>query len=194
VRLRSRPRIALPRESLRDGPTSLRPWCEDDIPALVTLCRDPEIVRWIGLSPTYGPDDARGYVQGVERSARAGLAVAFAIVDPVSDVVRGSISLMSIAWPDRRAEVGYWLGAEARGHGHVTRAVRLICGWGFQELGLERIALIAAVTNPASQTVADRAGFTREAILRSYLQTEAGRLDAVCFGRLATDPAARPDV
>jgi RimJ/RimL family protein N-acetyltransferase len=189
VRLRSRPRIALPREPLRDGPTSLRAWCEDDIPALVTLCRDPEIVRWIGLSPTYGPDDARAYLQGVEQSARAGLAVAFAIVDPVTDVARGSISLTSIAWPDRRAEVGYWLGADARGHGHVTRAVRLICRWGFHELGLERIALIAAVANPASQTVADRAGFTREAVLRAYLQTDDGRLDAVCFGLLATDLA-----
>jgi RimJ/RimL family protein N-acetyltransferase len=190
VRLRSRPRIARPREPLHDGSTALRPWSEDDIPALVTLCRNPEIVRWIGLSPTYGPDDARAYVRGVEQSARAGLAVAFAIVDPVTDAVRGSISLMSIAWPDRRAEVGYWLGAEARGHGHVTRAVRLICGWGFRELGLERIALIAAVANPASQKVADRAGFTREAVLRSYLQTGDGRLDAVCFGLLATDAAA----
>ena len=114
---------------------------------------------------------------------------AITVVDPTTDIVRGSISLSSIAWPDRRAEVGYWLGAEARGHGHVTRAVRLICRWGFQELRLERIALIAAVANPASQAVADRAGFTREAVLRSFLQTDDGHLDAVCFGRLATDPA-----
>ena len=190
MRLRSRPRIALPRTPLRDGPTSLRAWREDDVPALVTLCRDPEIVRWIGLSPTYGPDEARAYVQGAEHSARAGLAVAFGIVDPVTDVVHGSISLISIAWPDRRAEVGYWLGADARGHGHATRAVRLICGWGFTGLGLERIALIAAVANLASRAVAGRGGFTHEAVLRSYLQTDAGRLDAVCFGLLATDPPA----
>jgi RimJ/RimL family protein N-acetyltransferase len=72
--------------------------------------------------------------------------------------------------------------------------VRLICGWGFQELGLERIALIAAVANSASQTVGDRAGFTREAVLRSYLQTDDGRLDAVCFGLLTTDPANRASV
>ncbi len=188
MRLRSRPRIARPREPLRDGPTSLRPWREGDVPTLVALCRDPEIVRWIGLSPTYGPDDARAYVQGVEQAARAGLAVAFAIVDPATDIPRGSISLTSIAWADRRADVGYWLGADSRGHGHVTRAVRLLCDWGFRELGLERIGLVAAVGNPASQTVAERAGFTREAVLRAYLQSADGRLDAVGFGRLVTDP------
>ena len=43
----------------------------------------------------------------------------------------GSISLMAPDWEHRRAEVGYWLAREARGHGHATRAVRLICQWGF---------------------------------------------------------------
>jgi RimJ/RimL family protein N-acetyltransferase len=187
VRSRSRPRIVSPREPLHDGPTSLRPWREDDVGALVQLCQDPEIVRWIGISAGYGATDARTYVQGAERAARSGLAVAFAVVD-AEGAPLGSISLPRITWDDRRAEVGYWLGVDARGHGHATRAVRLICNWGFHELGLERIALIAAVDNPASQSVAQRAGFTREALLRSYLQGIDGRLDAVCFGLLATDP------
>jgi RimJ/RimL family protein N-acetyltransferase len=176
-----------PRAPLRDGPTSLRPWREDDVGALVMLCRDPEIVRWIGhISAEYRPTDARAYVQGAQSGARSGLAVAFAVVDS-DDAPLGSISLPRIAWPDRRAEVGYWLGADARGHGHATRAVRLICDWGFRELGLERITLLAAVANPASQLVAQRAGFTREALLRSYLEGLDGRQDAVCFGLLATD-------
>ena len=101
----------------------------------------------------------------------------------------GSISLMHIAWPDRRAEVGYWVGADFRARGHATRAVGLICGWGMRTLGLERIELLAAVDNPASQTVARRAGFTEEARLRSLLRAGdgSGRQDMVCFGLLATD-------
>jgi hypothetical protein len=77
---------------------------------------------------------------------------------------------------------------------HATRAVRLVCAWGFAALGLERIELQAAVENPASQRVAERAGFTREAVLRSRWATFGGeRHDMVCFGLLA-DGAPPPTV
>ena len=60
------------------------------------------------------------------------------------DQLLGSISLMRFSWPHARAEVGYWLAREARGHGHATRAVRLITAWGFRSLALQRIDLMAA--------------------------------------------------
>jgi RimJ/RimL family protein N-acetyltransferase len=60
----------------------------------------------------------------------------------------------------------------------------LVCTWGFQSLGLERIDLLAATENPASQRVAERCGFTREAVLRSYMRSKAGRDDMVVFGLL----------
>jgi RimJ/RimL family protein N-acetyltransferase len=66
----------------------------------------------------------------------------------------------------------------------VTRAVRLICTWGFQALRLERIDLLAATDNAASQRVAERAGFRREAVLRSYMSGRDGRQDMVVFSLL----------
>ncbi len=89
---------------------------------------------------------------------------------------------MRIAWEHQRGEVGYWLAAPARGHGHTTRAVRMICAWGFAQLGLERISLLAATANQSSQAVARRSGFTYEAVLRSY---------ATYGGRRSTWPASR---
>ncbi len=62
--------------------------------------------------------------------------------------------------------------------------MRLICAWGFETLGLERIELLAATGNPASQRVAERAGFTREAVLRSFMRGEGERQDMVAFGLL----------
>jgi RimJ/RimL family protein N-acetyltransferase len=182
----SAPRIVRPREPLRDGMTALRAWRQDDIPALTRLCRDAEIVRFIGVPENYSDTDARDYITSREESLRAGVSVDFAIAEASADgALLGSISLMRFAWPDRRAEVGYWLGAPARGHGHATRAVGLICRWGFRELGLERIELLAATINGASQRVAERAGFTREAHLRAYSYGPGGREDMFCFGLLA---------
>ena len=45
---------------------------------------------------------------------------------------------------------------------------------------------MAATGNPASQRVAERCGFTREAVLRSYMVSKTGRDDMVAFGLLAT--------
>jgi RimJ/RimL family protein N-acetyltransferase len=185
----SAPRIVRPREPLREGETALRAWRDDDIPALTRLCRDAEIVRFIGVPENYPPPDAHDYITFREESLQAGVSVDFAIVEATQDEAPlGSISLMRFAWPDRRAEVGYWLGAPARGHGHATRAVGIICRWGFRELGLERIELLAAGVNAASQQVAQRAGFTREALLRAYSRGPDGREDMVCFGLLAQAP------
>jgi RimJ/RimL family protein N-acetyltransferase len=189
VRGRRAPRIVLPGEPLRDGGTVLRQWRDDDVSAIVALCQDPEIVRWIRVPADYGDADARAYLDSREPAARAGIAahLAIAAATEPSHPLLGSISLLRFAWPDRRAEVGYWLGAPARGHGHATRAVALICQWGFRALSLERIELHAATGNPASLAVAERAGFTREAVLRSYLDGVDGREDTVCFGLLAGD-------
>ena len=186
-------RIARPRGELVDGATALRAWREDDVDPLTALCQDPEISRWTSVPAVYGPDDARAYIESGEESLHAGRSLDLAIAEPGGGTLLGSISLMRFAWPHRRGEVGYWLGAAARGRGHATRATRLICAWGLRELGLERIELFAATDNHRSQAVAERAGFTREALLRDYGRgPELGtRLDMVCFGLLAGDAQAQ---
>ncbi len=47
---------------------------------------------------------------------------------------------------------------------------------------------MAATGNPASQRVAERSGFTREAVLRSYFRVASERQDMVAFGLLAGEP------
>lgn len=178
-------RIVLPTDSLSDGETALRPWRDDDITALVNACQDPEIARWTRVPTPYGESDARAYLLARYDATFAGLNAPFAIVEAAGGALMGSISLMRFAWEHARGEVGYWLAGEARGRGHATRAVRLICAWGFDALGLERVDLLAATGNQPSQAVALRAGFTREAVLRSYLQGTFERQDMVAFGLLA---------
>jgi len=181
-------RIVLPAEPLVDGATALRAWRDSDLQPLVAACQDPEISRWTRVPYPYGPSDARAYLLQRHDALQAGMAAPFAIVSAADlDHLLGSISLLRFSWRDARAEVGYWLALEARGQGHVSRAVRLITDWGFQRLGLERIDLQAACENPASQRVAERCGFTREAVLRSYLRGRDGRQDMVMFGLLARE-------
>jgi RimJ/RimL family protein N-acetyltransferase len=164
-----------------NGPTALRPWRDTDLSSLVSACRDTDIPRWTAVPENYGESGARAFLLHRYDAILAGASAPFAIVAADDDhQLLGSMSLMRFAWEHRRAEVGYWVGREARGHGHATRAVRLICRWGFESLDLERIDLFAATDNPVSQHVAERSGFTREAVLRSYWRGK----DMVAFGIL----------
>ena len=175
----------LPAEPLTDGPTRLRPWRDTDLQSIVRACQDPDIVRWTRVPARYGEADARSFLLARYDALHAGSTAPFAIVSADDDTqLLGSISLMRLAWQHARGEVGYWLARDARGQGHVTRAVRLICRWGFDALGLERIDLLAGTGNAASQQVAQRSGFTREAILRSYMRGKGERQDMVAFGPL----------
>jgi [ribosomal protein S5]-alanine N-acetyltransferase len=184
-------RINLPAEPLLDGTTALRPWRDTDLPALVRACQDPEIARWTRVPPDYTEADGRAFLLQRYDMAFAGMAAPFAIVRAPDGELLGSIALMRFAWEHQRGEVGYWLAADARGEGHVTRAVRLICAWGVRVLRLERIDLLAATGNEASQRVAERSGFTREAVLRSYMQGTYERQDMVAYGLLASEFDAR---
>jgi RimJ/RimL family protein N-acetyltransferase len=177
-------RLVLPARPLVDGTTSLRPWRESDMQAIVVACQDPAISAWTTVPSPYGEADARAYLMQRYDAIHTGRAAPFAIVASGDGPLLGSISLMRIDWSHARAEVGYWLVREARGQGHATRAVKLICRWGVDKLRLERIELFAATGNEASQRVALSAGFTREAVLRSYMRGRSGRHDMVAFGLL----------
>jgi RimJ/RimL family protein N-acetyltransferase len=183
-------RIVLPPEPLVDGDTALRPWRDSDLGPLVAACQDPEISRWTRVPRPYGESDGRAYLLQRFEMLHHGQAAPFAVVRASDDTLVGSIALIQLVWEHRRAEVGYWLATEARGQGHATRAVRLICAWGAKALGLERIDLHAASANTASQGVAERVGFSREAVRRSFMRIGDQRLDMVAYGLLLS--AAKP--
>jgi RimJ/RimL family protein N-acetyltransferase len=147
------------------------------------LFADPLVQRfsWTHSEP-YTEADARAYfdyVQGAERE------LAFALVSPGDDAdVFGGGSLHAIDLPERRAAIGYWLAERGRGRGVATRATRLIAGWAFKRLRLERLEITCAPENLASQRVAERCGFTREGLLRSHMRFKGGRRDTIVYSLL----------
>ena len=88
---------------------------------------------------------------------------------------------------DLRASVGYWLLPEARGRGFATRSVRLISRWAHEDLGYARLSLTAEPSNERSCRVAERSGFVREGVLRSYAEIAGRRVDSVIFSLLPAD-------
>src|SRR5262245_1554412 len=160
----------------------LRRWRIEDAPAVASACQDAEIERWLAFVPQpYTEADARFYIEDCLASGED--RTPFAIADSATGDVIGSIEMRVNRL--RTGHVGYWLAPEARGRGLMTEALRALSSMAFEELGLGRVELVTDPDNIASQRVAEKAGFTREATLRSILVSrDGGRRDGVMFSLL----------
>jgi RimJ/RimL family protein N-acetyltransferase/nitrite reductase/ring-hydroxylating ferredoxin subunit len=183
-------RLSPPNPPLTDGVVALRPFRADDAPAITAACQDPDTQRWIPLIPVpYTEADARRYVLMTLQAWHDGGSAEFAIVEPGSDRLIGSIGVHLGPNPRRHA-IGYWVAPEARGHGYATRAVRLATRWGFEQLHIERLALWTLPGNVASQVVAERAGFRFEALARNWEEDRDDRpIDAIMYAMTPEDLA-----
>jgi RimJ/RimL family protein N-acetyltransferase len=170
--------------TLSDGIISLRPFTEADVPAITAACQDPDIPRRTLVPSPYSEDDARAWVRSMHRGRERGDLWNFAIADTESGELLGSIGIRLV---DANGQIGYWVKREARGRGVATRALRLVSRWGLETLGLARLQLLTEPDNVASQRVAERAGFTREALLRSYMELKGRRADAFMYALLPAD-------
>jgi RimJ/RimL family protein N-acetyltransferase len=70
----------------------------------------------------------------------------------------------------------------------ARRSVELLTRWGFDELDLIRLVLDIDTANPASERVAQRAGYRLEGIRRSAYFKEGRRADVGVWSRLRDDP------
>jgi RimJ/RimL family protein N-acetyltransferase len=178
--------LPAPADPPTDSVVVLRHWRESDVPQLVEACRDPEISRWTAAPDPYTAADARAWVRGEPLPKEPpGDRVSFAIADAQDDNhhLLGSISIQRIE-RGARGEIGYWLAPWARGRGAMARAVRLLARWSFEEFELRRVELVIAVENVASNRVAERAGFTREGVLRQYRENKGVWRDHVVWSVL----------
>jgi RimJ/RimL family protein N-acetyltransferase len=185
------PALRYPEPPLTDGVVSLRAWRRQDRAAIVEICSDPLSARFTSVPEPYDEHDADEWLATREEKVAAGTAVALAVVPADDDrVAVGSIGLV-LDWTDLRAEVGYLVSPRARGQGYATRALALICDWALDDLGLDRIELLADPRNEASQRVAAKGGFRREGLLRGYRLMKGRRLDLVMFSLLPDDRIGR---
>jgi RimJ/RimL family protein N-acetyltransferase len=79
-------------------------------------------------------------------------------------------------------EIGYWLAKRWWGKGIMTEAVRAVCDYAFQELGVHRVTAGIFAGNARSARVLEKAGFTLETPLMRKCYFKNGEyLDAVGY-------------
>jgi RimJ/RimL family protein N-acetyltransferase len=172
---------------LTDRIVTLRPWGEEDARAIVECVDgDPEIALWLDQVPQpYALEDALAYIAGTPGIEHE----SFAVTEARSGRVLGSIGFGPVA--DGVGEIGYWIRADARGDGVMTRALVLLSRAALARDEVERVQLRADVENVSSRRVAEKAGFRLEGVLRSaHWNARLGRRqDWALYSLLSSDLA-----
>jgi RimJ/RimL family protein N-acetyltransferase len=186
-----RPLELPPRRDLSDGVVLLRAPDLADVDAIVRGASTPDVARYTRVPVPYTRADAATFVRTVGEGWADSTSAVYAVCSADSPgTLLGALGLHDIdltGEPGGVAEVGYWLSPEARGRGLMTRAVRLACTWGIEELGLTRITWLAIVGNEPSRRVAEAVGVQVEGLLRRGGSRRGERLDHWVGGLLAEE-------
>lgn len=176
--------MSYPDPQLSNGAITLRPWTLDDLSAVEQASHDPYIPTVTSVPAPYTAEEGRAWIERQRQHLVDGTGIVLCIADTRTDEPLGLIALWLRNVPHGRADFGYWVVPRARGRGTATDAVRLLAAWAFTTLNVARLEILVEPHNTASQRVAERAGFQREGLLRSYKEFQGRRLDLIMYARL----------
>ena len=163
---------------------SLRLLDLSDIDDFMVWASDDKVTRFCSFDSYTSKEDGINYIKNTVSRHPWYRAIC------VNNRPVGSISVTANSGNDKcRGELGYVLAADYWGKGIATKAVKMVANTIFDEWPhLERLEALSVVDNVGSQRVLEKAGFTREAVLRKYRILKGTTRDRVIFSLLSTDP------
>jgi RimJ/RimL family protein N-acetyltransferase len=166
---------------------TLRAFRDSDVDLVLSVARD-RLIPLITTVPTSGRrKDALAYIERQHERLTSGAGYSFAITETGTDEAVGQIGLWLDGCRPGRASVGYWITSRRRGHGYVTAAIQTLSRWGFTLDGIARLELYVEPWNEGSWRAAERAGFRREGLLRSWQVVGDERRDMYMYSVLKED-------
>jgi ribosomal-protein-serine acetyltransferase len=181
--------------TLADDRLLLRTFREDDVAGLCEAVTESkkQLIRWMPwCTPDYRRSDTEAFVHLQPQARREGREYSFMILERLSGRVLGGCGLNRIDWLNRYGNLGYWVRSSAAGRGVATGATLLLLGFAFEQLGLLRVEIVAAVGNAASQRVAEKAGALCEGRARNRCRAGGVQHDAFVYSVIPEDVKGKP--
>ena len=175
-------RLSFPEGGISDGDLLLRVPTLEDVDGLLPAFTDPEL-REAGNLPSFGREELLASLPQLPALAASGRLLPLSVLDRGRGEIVGGGTLHHLDAERAIVEIGYWVLPHARGRGIATRIARMLAEHAFS-LGVERVAAYVNVGNTASELVLERAGFTREGVVRSMPKPGGRRVDKTLFSLL----------
>jgi RimJ/RimL family protein N-acetyltransferase len=170
--------------TLQYGLITLRKPEERDIIPLFEGVQDPLIPKFTRIPANYQMVNAEHYVR--ERCPNGfTMQTEIQLVLEYDGKFAGALSFHTLVLDEAKAEIGYWLTADARGKGVATAATKLLTGYGFETIGFYRIEALVVESNKPSLKVLANAGYEQEGVLRDKCcGADGSRENMVLFAAL----------
>ena len=168
----------------------LRKITSQDLDALCDIYHNPNVFRYIPGEAKKSRETVRHLVDHFERDFRKGKELFLGICLPESpDHLIGVAEMFHYDPKVNMVTVGYRLDEQFWGKGYAARAMRALCAYLFDEIGINRIQAFVMPENPASMRVLEKCGFVREGYIRqgSFCRGK-GIVDLVSFSLLKGEP------
>lgn len=110
----------------------------------------------------------------------------YAIFDKENRKYIGEFETQNISWENNRVEAGYWIDKDFEGKGYVSEAMIKMEEVLF-DAGFNRIELTIHSDNVKSIRVAEKRGYKKDGILRSYKFINGEYKDIVIYSKLKKD-------
>lgn len=162
----------------------LRPFELKDAGLVREASTDP-LIPLITTIPAGGTAaEIRSFIDRQHQRLIARSGYSFVIADADSDHAVGQIGLWIKNIEQGRASVGYWVGAAHRNKGIATNALEALSKWAMSQPKVHRLELYVEPWNEGSWKAAERCGYTREGLLRSWQEVGGARKDMFMYSRL----------
>lgn len=147
----------------------LRPFTEADVPALLALDNEPEVMRYInGGRPTTAESiRERTLPRLLHDHPCTGTRGFWAAEEKATGTFLGWFEVRPLDQDRTVVELGYRLNRAAWGRGYATEGARALVRKGFTDLGAERVTASTMAVNAGSRRVMEKAGLT---FLRAYTE------------------------
>lgn len=132
----------------------------------------------VTLSANSTIEKSIAYIENKEREIQQKVNFTFAIREIDTQEIIGLIIIKKIDWANRIGELAYCIGHDFEGKGLITKAIKAISNYAFNELQLETLQIISYKTNFGSIKVAENCGFTwKRTLVNEFTPTNGLPLD-----------------
>src|SRR5690606_28236780 len=133
-------------------------------------------MKYFGLEPFKTIDDALDEISWYKSIFEKRTGIRWGITLKNQGEVIGSCGFLNLVSQHYRSKIGVELSREHWRKGIASEAFEAVIRHGFEQMNLHRIEALIEPPNIPSQKLAERHGFIREGLLRSYEYT-CGKFD-----------------
>ena len=138
--------------------------------------------RWMPwCTADYSETLALAWFAACRTAREAGSALEYGIFCQDSGDFLGGAGLNEIRPQHKFCNLGYWIRQSRQRQGIASRCIQALSAHAFAQLGLQRVEIVVAVGNHASEGVALKAGALREGVARNRLHIHGKSVAAHMF-------------